>query len=572
MKRLLLAAACLLLAACTGVPASSRPEAIEALDNGGPSVQRSAPNLGADPATIVQSFLTWNATNAPTHTIARQYLTPAANSRWSEEKATIIGNDYTSGVYDSRSRTVTLYGRVLGTMDQRGIYTPTLGGDRQPFVFHLVQVGADWRIDRLPSGLPGLLLTDEQFRDTYRQQVLYYYDVPENALVPDLRWSALDDRTQLSTWLLTQLVSGPRPELQNAVTTDTMPANLDAAQIKVTLGTPTRIEIPGSSQLSAGVRDRLAAQLSQTLVEPLAGREMMITDHANPVQIPQVHAAVFSAADFASAIGPPAPAPAVYYLVNGRVHDDNGKPLAGPAGNGTTPLSSFAIGQPRPGEPLLIAGVSGSGTTARLLVGEASGALHPTSVSGALTRPAFVPGSNEVWIGDGTKLYRVTIDSSGPHVAAVPVISGGGRILALRLSPEGSRVAVVIAAGGGAGQLFIGSVVRGAGPTHVDALKPISPVGVALTDVAWLDPFKLFAIGRISGTQEHRIFETGADGTDWTAALTGNLPAPPDSVAAAAFSNVWVSANGFVWKQSGSAWVSPGPGGQTPGRAPVYLE
>jgi hypothetical protein len=35
---------------------------------------------------------------------------------------------------------------------------------------------------------------------------------------------------------------------------------------------------------------------------------------------------------------------------------------------------------------------------------------------------------------------------------------------------------------------------------------------------------------------------------------------------------VWLSAGGFVWKQSGNAWVSPGQTGQTPGTAPVYLE
>jgi hypothetical protein len=157
-------------------------------------------------------------------------------------------------------------------------------------------------------------------------------------------------------------------------------------------------------------------------------------------------------------------------------------------------------------------------------------------------------------------------------VYPVPIVSGGGHIVALRFSPEGSRVAIVIAGASGASQLFVAAVVRGAGQVRVGRLEPISPDGVVLTDVAWLDPFKLFAIGSLAGSQEPRTFETGADGTDWTTSTIGNLPAQPNTVTAATGSNVWVSANGYVWTVSGTSWVSPGTSGQTVGTAPVYLE
>jgi hypothetical protein len=141
------------------------------------------------------------------------------------------------------------------------------------------------------------------------------------------------------------------------------------------------------------------------------------------------------------------------------------------------------------------------------------------------------------------------------------------------MSPEGSRVAIVVAGAGGAGQLYIGSIVRGAGAVRIDPQwEPISPAGVALVDVAWLDSVRLFAIGYLSGAPDWRTFETGVDGTEWTSQGLGNLPTHPDSVAAATGANVWVSAGFFVWQQSGNGWVSPGPTGQTPGVAPVYLE
>ena len=55
--------------------------------------------------------------------------------------------------------------------------------------------------------------------------------------------------------------------------------------------------------------------------------------------------------------------------------------------------------QPGWREVLLVAGVAGSGTARRLLVGSRSQGLHQTTVSGALTRPSWVPGLNEVWVG-----------------------------------------------------------------------------------------------------------------------------------------------------------------------------
>lgn len=576
MKRvgiLLLAASALALAGCSGVPSSSAPETVEALDTGGATATQARPPLTGDARQIVEYFLEQNATTTSTHTFARAYLTSTANNRWSDDTATIIANEPTISTFDSKRSTVTVYGRVLGTLSSNGVYTPSLqgdgqGGERQPFVFHVVKtLDKQWRIDRLP---PGLLLSDEQFRDTYRQQVLYFYDRTEESLVPDLRWSALDDRVLWSQWLLTQLADGPRQELANAVSPDTLPANIDPNAIKVTLGTPTLIEIPGSSQLDPRVRDRLAAQVSLTLNEALSGREITITDGDVPVPIPKVAGDTFTAADFSASIGPSTPTSEVYYLTSGHVRDDAGRLLSGPLGEGQYYLNSVAIGQPGPGGTEYAAGVTGSATHGRAYVGTVRDGLRPTSVRGALSRPTFAPGRAEVWFGVGSELVRITADTPKPRVYRVPIVSGGGQIVALRFSPEGSRIAIVIAAASGATQLYVGAVVRGAGQVRVDLHEPISPVGVVIDDVAWLDAFKLFAIGSLAGG-DPRMFETGADGTDWTNA-TVNLPAPPDSVTAATAANVWVSANGYVWKLSGTSWVSPGPTGQTPGTAPVYLE
>jgi Lipoprotein LpqB beta-propeller domain len=579
MKRAagVLAVLALVVAGCTGVPASSAPQTVEAVDTGagtgGPTVPPDLSGLGA--RDVVDGFIHASATASANPNLARAFLTPRAAAQWpgSDPAATIIANDYTVGTEDLRNHTVTVSGRVLGTLTGDGIYTPSLhaagqGGERQPFVFDIGRVGSGYRIAQLHAGL---VLTDDDFRKTYRQQAVYFYDLTGKTLVPDLRWTALVDKTDLAKWLLAQIVNGPRPEMQSAVTADTMPADSDPGQIGVSLGSPTTIDIPGSSQLPPGTRDRLAAQLSQTLLETLAGRDMSIADSGRPVTIPSVNGNVFAASDFTSAIGP-APLPSeVYYLQDGRVRDDSGRLLAGV--DGGVSFSSVALGRAKPDTPLLVAGVTGTGARARLEVGTAQrGGLHPVALQGPLTRPAFEPGTSEVWVGSGSRLYLVSAGAaSGARPVRVPVVGGGGQIVALRLSPEGARIAIVIAGGDGRNQLWVGSVVRGGGPPRIDKLVPISPDGVDVTDVAWLDPLKLFAIGSLAGSQDPRTFETGVDGTDWTNARVG-LPSAPDAVAAATGSSVWVSAGGFVWKQSGTAWLSPGPTGQTLGTAPVYLE
>src|SRR5581483_2672731 len=103
---------------------------------------------------------------------------------------------------------------------------------------------------------------------------------------------------------------------------------------------------------------------------------------------------------------------------------------------------------------------------------------------------------------------------------------------AVRVSPEGSRVALVIAGKNGSRQLDVGAIVRGAGPVRVDTLQPISPQGVVITDVTWLNSLNLLAIGYLTTSNDSRTFETALDGAGWTARPVGDLPTP-DSVTAA---------------------------------------
>jgi hypothetical protein len=157
-------------------------------------------------------------------------------------------------------------------------------------------------------------------------------------------------------------------------------------------------------------------------------------------------------------------------------------------------------------------------------------------------------------------------------VAVAVTQQPAGRLLALRLSPDGARVAIVLGGPKRAdgGELYVGAVVRDAGPVSVDTLQRLSPKSVKVVDVAWLNQIRLLSVGQQTSPGDSVTVDTWVDG-DVVAVRDIGLPRPPDSVTVAVGANAWLSAAGFVWVQSGGQWTSP-TGGQTPGTAPIYVE
>jgi hypothetical protein len=568
-----LAGLAVLLTACTGVPKSSSPQVVRPVDVASPtSPLVNTPALNADPRTMVVDFLAANGLIDDNHAAARGFLTADANSRWSDTTVSVVDSQQ---VGTFRDGAVSVSARKLGTVSASGIYTPVLEGDGtggvvEPFSFRMKKVGGQWRIDALASGL---ILNSGEFQALYQQRKIYFYDRTERHLVADPRFTALTDRAQLARWLLGQLIAGPRPELQEAWTPE-LPAQSDPRRVAVVLGSPTTIEVPGASQLSAATRDRLAGQLALTLDQVVPGSVMTILDGGKPVTI-SLAGTRFTASPFTAAVNPPNPAPALFYIRSGAVVDAAGKPLQGALGTGRYGLTSVALASQAASEDLLAAGTSGPASDARLLVGSELTGLHNTGLHGPLSRPTWAPTLNEMWIGDGSKVYRVT---NGGHPTEVPVAGAGplaGRVTALRFSPEGTRIAMVLTArDAGSAQVWVGSVVRtpAQAQVRVDSLEPITPQGIAVTDVAWTDQLKLFVIGRqLSGPGQNNVYEVQVDGSLWTPRKVVNLPGAPDSITVSENVPAWVSVDGTVWVQTGGSWSSPGDK-TTFGDNPTYLE
>lgn len=562
----------LLLSACTGVPTSSSPQTVESVHIGGSPGPSISPTPGEAPLRIVLDFLMASASDPSTNTSARSFLTTAARSQWSDATVTIVDQTQASQ-YDPTTHRVTITGRVEGTIDAHGEYAPAPPGPSgtTSFPYVLTRVDGQYRISQPHQGV---LLTDAQFHSAYRQYPLYFFDLANQYLVPDLRWSAITDPADLSQWLLTQMVDGPRQLLQNAVSQEPpLPAQLDPRRIVVRPGDPEQIDIPGSSQLADDARYKLAEILSLTFQPFLPGQRLQIADNKVPVEIANLQSSQFSSSDFSGGQAPPAPPASVYYVDGGQIYQQDSNPVTGALGQKRFFLDSIALHQPASGGPLLAAGVAGDDNV--LVVGSSTLGLRETPLRGMTSRPAFAPGLDEVWVAQGAALWRVTLNGQTATPIRVSVPPLGGQIKAVRLSPEGSRIALVVAGSDNSAQLLVGAVVRSGNQVRVDTPAVLSPPNVVVQDVAWLDGRRLAVIGYTSVEENQHLYQVGADGSEWSV-TQANPPGQMESITVAPSRAVWVSTltgggGNYLWVQTISGWQAPVKA-QTSGHNPVYTE
>jgi Lipoprotein LpqB beta-propeller domain/Sporulation and spore germination len=578
-----IAAVAVVATACSGVPDSSAPQVIgPGRGNATPGSQPSnTPEPNVEPRAIVQEFLRANVTEPIDPRGPHEFLTPDEQRRWSDSTVTVLAGsveDAQVGVAvagTSHAVAVTVKGTQIGSLDRDGTYAQTPpGGAGQEWdgQYSLDPVNGQFRISDAP---PGLVVYADEFAQVYRPVRLYFLDLSEKRLVPDLRYTALTSAQATAAWELTQLVAGPRPDLDAAVRNEIQPSQPHAS-VSIN-GQQARVELPGSSRLDGDVKQKVAAQLIATIGNNQPQMSLTITDGGVPVDTPSLPQA-FTRKDVAAL--PPSAAggqahyfdtitdPPVFYVdAQGRLVTGDGKPIDGPLGSGGRyDLTSVAVTAGREDPDYYVAATIGHGADQTLWLGRAS-EIHKTSVpAGSLTRPSWLAGQKEVWVADGAHIYRV--DISGARQTVTMTLPTGARITALRLSPEGSRIAMILTVGNQS-QLWVGSVVRtdtvpNNGTARIDSPEPIAPPNYRLTDVAWSDDSTLWAVGTAG------IWSVNVDGAGLHRRPSAGLPQAADSITIATGVLPWVSSGGYVFRQS-SDWEGPGHR-TTRGTNPVYQE
>jgi hypothetical protein len=490
------------LSSCVSVPTSGPIEKVEGQQpacQNCVNVEVAPPAPGDSARKIVEGFLLANANFQPNYLVARQFLTRAAAQAWSSDQGVTI---YTGGPA-GEGGDVKLSGTVVGALAKDRTFSArdeTLSVD-----FKLVREDGEWRISK---PLPGLFVTKFAFEQFYERYDVYFVGsagalVPESIYLPDLRAPA-----NIASALVKALLAGPSDWLAPAVRT-AVPPNTTLSVDSVTLSDGVA-QVPlsdGVQQLPDPERTLLAAQLVYTLKQVIGVKKVLLQADGRPVRVPESEPDDL-AVPVDEVFDDAAPVPAVsaedlYVVRSGSVQRVSGSsepaqvdPLPGVLGRGGYSVDSLAVSVDN--EDLAL--VTDGGTVLRRT--PTAGSAVSTVLDGVtgLLRPQLTRNS-ELWaLGRAQGRQRIwVLTADGMAEVTAPVLEEGP-VLAFRVSPDGSRIALLVSRGNRT-TLGVARINRSDGIT-VDGWRPLDTSTLLNTssiatirDVTWSDASTLTVLG-----------------------------------------------------------------------------
>jgi Lipoprotein LpqB beta-propeller domain/Sporulation and spore germination len=535
--------ASVLVAACATFPTTGVPQPAnvpESSNSGaGQNVPRSVPvppKPDWRPEQVVQGFLAASAAYAGDHSVgpvARKYLYQVSwRPGWA---ATVVSSQPKFSKVTPASVhaggqpaiTVTLTGQQLATL-QQAQYVRSLRPKQ--LRFGLVHLATGWRISSLPS--PTLLLLPEpDFVQYYQPTNLYFYSGPggQGSLIPDpvfvpQQASAYDRVFELIEALLTD----PRGWLAGAATT-AFPPGSRPPLIRLSGGIAF-IDLQGAAaRAKPAVLRRIAAQIVLTLTKsspsPAGIHSVVLEVNHRPWHPPGKHQ-LLEADSYASLV--PAVSGPAYVQVPGGI-STIARPgrvpgrLPLPAALGPAPFSTFAIA---PGQSPLFAGCRGD----RLFVSafRRNARLAARSLPGRCATLSWDAGGN-LWAAVGAaQMWMIPHGSGSPVPVADISLGARQKITALRVAPDGTRVAMIVKGPAGS-QVQVAAITRTPLLVQLAGSRSSVPVASGISSpfsVSWLDADHLAVLAR-AGTSA-QLYVVPVNGGAAEAITT-----PPGTVSAA---------------------------------------
>lgn len=210
-----LLAAALALTACQSIPASGPVR--EGLANFAQADQPvqfnpDGPSLGASKEEIVRGFVRAASSSSDDYAIAREFLVPTYSTEWDPSLGVFI-DEGEQGFREVDGDVGVLSLRALATLDDSGTLTPVQPGPVTEARFELEQVQGEWRIASAPAGT---ILDKSTFTAVWSSRQVYFLS-PDNRLVSESRWFL--NRPTLTTQIVSALVEGPSADMTGALRT-----------------------------------------------------------------------------------------------------------------------------------------------------------------------------------------------------------------------------------------------------------------------------------------------------------------------------------------------------------------
>ena len=547
----------LALAACARIPTSGPVE----LGNGDVPEQdpvvvlAEGPQPGSPPDQIVGDFMLAGAAGLSAgldFSVARKYLYGDAAADWNPLGGVVIVSGTKTDL--SSDTQVTVEASVVGKLDADGRYTEAAPDSSETVTFDMVQdTAGQWRIDDAP---PGLILPLRQFEAQFRPVSLYFLTPDQSLLVPDPRWYP---SINLPTSLVKGLLAGPSPWLRDAVRT--------AVPQGVTL-TPESVPVDGAGQAEVDLvpalavqgadRDLLVAQITQTLTQLGQVRQVVVRAGADGPQL-QGNVALKTAGGVDLSGGPE--------LIAGSDADEQLESL-GDAGrlipvDGVGSLTGLGARSPARSETGSLR-VMLSGPNVLALPPTADKPITPLLQEHGLAAPS-VDRFDWAWTASGSTVYAV--DESGTTTTLAPPWLADRRVDAVRVSRDGTRIAVVSTGADGGVAIDVTGIERdeSGGPQALsDQTQRVGAALAAADSVVWIDDSLLAVLG---------IDDRSA--TVWEVPVGGPSKALPDVAGAVSLAGGRTERSLLVAKDDGTLLRYNGPtwtpvAGVTGVRSPSY--
>ncbi len=433
------------------------------------------PGKGWKPRQIVNGFLAASASAAGDYAIARLYLAPPLNRQWQPTQVRIVAanpnisevsgypRQINAGSLGDQAK-VRVIGQQIATLSDRGQYQ-TASSPLSSATFTLNTQDGQWRITGLPSdNLHLLMLTPDDFFNSYQPRNLYFFGPSDRFLVPDPVFVP-DHATEAAVAedLVQALLNNPVGWQANATFTSFPPGTKLLGPVKLD-GNSAIVDLGGAAaRTSAAQRAQMAAQLAWTLTSssyapPLSQSAQIYINGRGPLPI---RGNAFQLRQHYRGLVPgPATAPGPYFIGSDGVVSiltGLGQPAAGQSshpvpglagGPGVPAMSAIAVSPDR----RYLAGIPRTGGGVYIGALNRQGGLTLTALPGTCTSVSWAPPGS-AGAGSPDRLWAVTRDGriwtlvpgqrSATQVMASPLPSGE-RVIALRMAPDGVRVAMLV--------------------------------------------------------------------------------------------------------------------------------
>jgi hypothetical protein len=494
---------------------------------------------------VVENFLLASAIGAHHYRVAREYLTGAAINSWHPGTGvTILAREPSLSEQPARGITapedkqsVLVSGPALARLSSTGQYIPAPGGAQAPTEeFTLSKSNGILKIDNLPSR--ELLLTAWLFRLVYAPRNLYYLGGRNGQLLPYPVYVPIQGTGPAMT-LVNDLIHGPSGWLQGAAGT-AFPAGSHLA------GFPAGSHLAGPIQIfpgpsggrtalvnidvpphSADLNERdIALQVVATLTGSAYGAPMFraVKIEINGRLWPPQHPGQALGQSFYQRYIPHAPrGTKAYYLSQdgglrslaaGSVH---GTAVLRASGTSQVALSRIAIspkgnrlaGLGGPANTLYTGSLTPSADGQRQTLGQ----LHaqPTGIS--ITSLSW-DDLGYLWIAGQTRHKPgvwVLLNGQAPAKSVNPP-PGVDQVTALRVAPDGNRVAMIVRVGKSV-QLKLAAIRHDSNGFWLTTATQLGPSLPPPTALSWFG-------------EDHLLVVTGSGATSqlWEVPVDGNNP------------------------------------------------